>query len=267
MRRIVLPARYYEQFGADYSLPVPGEGYGGWKQAMLPLDLDKTAVVVMHAWDVGTPEENPGVYSACEYIPRSVEICQKVLPPLLAAVRRAGVKLYHVVGGGDYYKDLPAYRETAALAGCEPPMQRLKAGEIARELQRFRAENVHPGKENLPRMQKGYTFAKEALPLPGEPVAENSHQLFALCLRDGVDHLMYAGFAINMCLLVSPGGMVDMSRRGLLCSAFADAVTAVENKETAAKELCKEIALWYLSVVFGFVYDTKDFIRAIGGEG
>lgn len=96
MKQIVLPASYYEQFGADYSLPVPGEGYGGWKTADLPLDLSKTAVVLMHAWDVGTMEENPGVYDACEYIPRFMEICKNVLPPLLDAGWKAGIKLYHV---------------------------------------------------------------------------------------------------------------------------------------------------------------------------
>lgn len=115
-------------------------------------------------------------------------------------------------------------------------------------------------------MEKKYTFAKEAIPHHGEPVADTSHQLFALCQKDGVDHLIYAGFAINMCLLVSPGGMVDMSRRGLLCSAFSDAVTAVENKETAVQELCKQTALWYLSVLFGFVYNTEDFIKAISAS-
>jgi hypothetical protein len=51
-----------------------------------------------------------------------------------------------------------------------------------------------------------------------------------------------------------------------LCSAFSDAVTAVENKETAVQELCKQTALWYLSVLFGFVYNTEDFIKAISAS-
>jgi hypothetical protein len=76
-------------------------------------------------------------------------------------------------------------------------------------------------------------------------------------------NLIYAGFAINWCLLMSPGGMLDMSRHGVMCSALRQAVTAVENKETARRELCKEIALWRVALAFGFVFDVADFMAAI----
>lgn len=49
MATINVPAHYYQQFDADYSLDVPGEGYGGWKKAELEIALNHTAVVVMHA--------------------------------------------------------------------------------------------------------------------------------------------------------------------------------------------------------------------------
>ena len=62
---------------------------------------------------------------------------------------------------------------------------------------------------------------------------------------------------------MSPGGMVDMSRHGLMCSALREAVTAVENRETARQELCKELALWRVSLAFGFVYRVADFIHAL----
>jgi hypothetical protein len=94
-------------------------------------------------------------------------------------------------------------------------------------------------------------------------VAEDDHQLFALCERDGITHLVYVGFAINWCLLASPGGMIDMSRRGLMCSTIRQATTAVENKETARLQLCKEEALWRVALAFGFVYDVEDFVMAI----
>ena len=34
---IRLQAGTYQQFDADYSLPVPGEGYGGWRQAEIAI--------------------------------------------------------------------------------------------------------------------------------------------------------------------------------------------------------------------------------------
>ena len=50
---IVLPTQYYQVFDLDFDRPVPSDGIGGWKTADLPLAVDHTALVVMHAWDVG----------------------------------------------------------------------------------------------------------------------------------------------------------------------------------------------------------------------
>ncbi len=101
------------------------------------------------------------------------------------------------------------------------------------------------------------------MPEEGEPVVINSHQLNAICRDLGVWHLIYIGFAINWCLLLSPGGMADMSKRGVMCSAIRQAVTAVENKETARDETCKETALWRVALAFGFVFDLDDFLAGI----
>jgi len=50
-------ARHYQQFDADLSLEVPGEGYGGWRESEIVIAPEHTALVVMHAWDCGTPEQ------------------------------------------------------------------------------------------------------------------------------------------------------------------------------------------------------------------
>ncbi|SVE24368.1 uncharacterized protein METZ01_LOCUS477222, partial [marine metagenome] len=71
MRVFPVQANYYQQFDADFNLDIPGEGYGGWKRAMINLSLDHTAVVVMHAWDCGKREQYPGWHRAVEYIPRA----------------------------------------------------------------------------------------------------------------------------------------------------------------------------------------------------
>ena len=102
-----------------------------------------------------------------------------------------------------------------------------------------------------------------ARPAGDEGVADNAQQLFALCREKSINHLIYAGFAINWCLLLSPGGMADMSKHGLMCSALRQAVTAVENRETAREEWCKEIALWRVALAFGFVFDVDELIAAV----
>jgi hypothetical protein len=99
MRPLTLQADYYQQFDADLTRDVPGEGYGGWQRTPLTVDLAHTALVVMHAWETGRPEQYPGWHRAVEYMPRAQAILDHTMPALLAAVRGAGMTLLHVVAG------------------------------------------------------------------------------------------------------------------------------------------------------------------------
>ena len=264
MNTVSIPANFYQQFDADFSLEYPGEGYGGWKRSEIDISTDHTAFVVMHAWDAGTRDEFPGWHRAVEYIPRARHISQTVFPELLSAVRSSSYPLFHVVGGGDYYADYPGFRRARELAGPEPePAQPIDTDSTLDALRLFRTEHVFTGSHNSPDVKKGFDrldFMPEAVPVGIEGVAENGHQLAALCRDAGVNHLIYAGFAINWCLLVSPGGMVDMQKYGVMCSAIRQAVTAVENRETAQEQLCKEIGLWRVALAYGYVFDLDDVL-------
>ncbi|MDD3926713.1 MAG: hypothetical protein PHT33_08655 [bacterium] len=271
MSLITVPAWYYQQFDADLTLDVPAEGYGGWKKAEIEISTEHTALVVMHAWDSGTPEKYPGWYRSVEYLPRAAAIAARVFPELLSAVRASPFRLFHVVGGGDYYKDYPGYRIALDLAGPEPgPMEAVQPDRVLERLRCFRTEHVHVGLHNLEDVKQGFAgtdFIPEARPVGNEGIAANERQLFALCREHDINHLVYTGFALNWCLLLSPGGMADMSKRGIMCSTIRQAVTAVENKETARQELCKEIGLWRVALAFGFVFDIDDFTAAIRSQG
>ncbi len=268
MTTIKIPTWYYQAFDADRLLDVPAEGYGGWKKADLDINTETTALVIMHAWDCGTWEKYPGWFRAIEYIPRSYKICETVFPKLLNAVRSTDMRLFHVVSTNDpYYKEYPGFKKTVELAGSEPiSPERIQPDESYRKLLKFKQEYAQPGKHNIGDIQRGrplVDFPSNAKPESDEPIAQNSHQLFALCKKYGINHLIYGGFAINGCLWTSPGGMVDMQRRGIICSAIRQAVTAIENKDTARTELAKEIALWQVASLYGFVYDVDDFTQSI----
>ncbi len=264
---IRIHANYYQHFDADYEREVPEEGFGGWKRAEVELSRAHTALVSMHAWEAGTRDRYPGWYRVVPYIPRSQKILNDVYPPLLAAARASGLTVFHVVGGGDYYKELPGYKHAVELAGPEPPKPDQVASDPSRAaLDAFRAQKGFPGPHNEADIKRGFEkldFPEPARPLDGEGIAENGHQLFALCKERGINHLVYCGFAINWCLLLSPGGMAEMQRYGLMCSALRQATTAVENGATARFELCKEVALWRVSLAFGLVFDVDDFIASL----
>ncbi len=266
MKPVKLPASYYQQFDADYTRDVPAEGYGGWKTAGIELAPDHTAVVVMHAWECGTMEQWPGWRRCVEYHPRALKILAEVFPPLLAAVRASPLPLFHVVGGRDYYSRLPGYRQTVKLAGPSLKHRPAAKDPVSKRLEKFRANEVFVGQHNWPDVRAGFKkldFAPEARPVGDEPIAKDGHQLAAVCRAHGINHLVYVGFAINWCLLMSPGGMIDLGRYGVMCSTIREAVTAVENAETARTEREKSQALWRVAINSGFVFGLEDFTRML----
>ena len=265
---VTIPTWYYQQFDADYTLDVPEEGFGGWKRTDLEFSRAHMAVVVMHAWDQGTREKFPGWWRAVPYAPRSATILREVFPNLLKTVRRSGIDLFHVVGGSNrYWKDLPGYKHAVSLAGAETEtFERVASDPLRDKLATFRRKHCFVGQHNQKDVEHGFEqldFAQQARPVGDEGIAENSRQLLALCRQRGVNHLVYCGFAINWCLLLSPGGMAEMQKYGLWCSALRGATTAVENRETARDELCKQIALWRVALAFGFVFDVDDFVSVL----
>lgn len=260
-------ASYYQQFHADFDREAPAEAFGGWKSAELEFAREHMALVVMHAWDSAPSVQWPGWRRCVEYHPRSQQIAEEVFPPLLRAVRASGLTLFHVVGGRrEYYQDLPGYQETVKLAGPGPEYPQVAMDPTLRKLREFREREAFPGEANQADVNAGWQkldFAPSARPLPGEPMAENGHQLAALCRHHGINHLVYVGFAINWCLLMSPGGMVDLERYGVMCSTIPEAVTAVENADTARAEREKKQALWRTALNFGFVFGLEDFLAGL----
>ena len=270
-RIITLPTSYYCQYGTDVTLAYPADGMDGWKTDPLPLNLDKTAVVVMHAGYVGEPDNMPEQFAACEYVSRSYQIAERVFPKLLGAVREAGVRVYHIPFGTGYYEDLPGRKRVTALdvkpdpALCNYAEQDPVVEALLRHKVDFgMSSGAGMAEPMVARMREGYQkyldFMPAAKPVGDEAIVENAAELAAVAKQDGVNHLIYIGFALDWCLLLSPGGMHEMQNRGFLCSTVRDAITAVECKESVRELSHTETALWRVGTRFGFVYDSETLI-------
>src|SRR6185436_17430721 len=185
MSTLRLPAHFYQQFDADYSRDVPGESYGGWQSADIELAPQHTAVVVMHAWDAGTPEKYPGWWRCGEFLARDDKIVKNVFPSLLKAVRASELKLFHVVAGGEHYQQYPGYKRAVELSGAAPVApEQIPGDPMLQKLQQFRADHGVIGAHNREDVARGFQnldFPREARPLGDEGIAENAQQLFALC--------------------------------------------------------------------------------------
>lgn len=261
-----LNAWLYRQFDADLALEHPGEGYTGWVRRQIPLDWEHTSIVVMHAWDVGRPEQVPGQYRVCEYVPRSTQIIRQHFPGFLEKVRKSGVKLIHVGSLTESsVESLPGYRRSVAKWGTDPnPRPRVDSDPVLEELHRIRRAEGFPGTHNEADVAASGELRDFALmPEASEDVVCTTHQLFSLCKEQGINHLIYTGFAINACLTMSPCGMLDMSRRGVMCSVVRQLTTAVENRESCARERHKEYGLWAFSLWGGFVFEQEDLERGL----
>lgn len=262
---IQVPAWYYAQQSADYTLTFPGEGYRGWTKTDIPLEPAHTAVLVMHAWDIPPRESCPGIYRVCEYIPRSQEIMKDRFPEFLDAVRASGVRLIHIGSRTEKSLDsLPGYRRVAKRYPPEAAPEQIEPDDTLRRLREFRNENVFYDRTNQSDVRAAAAARDFAIvPRNDEDVACTSGQLFGLCREYGITHLIYTGFAVNACLTMSPCGFFDMSRRGILCSIVRDLTTAVENRESCATESHKEYGLWAYALWGGFVFDSGELSAAL----
>ena len=249
----------YLQHDADYALPFPGEGYTGWQKRSIPIDPAHTAIVVMHAWDVGTLEQVPAQYKVCEYVPRSNAIMQDRFPAFLEKVRAAGFNLIHIGSRSEKSIELlPGYRRVKEKYGLGPVPETVEPDPVLEELRRIRIDAAYG--DNLASVNEARVKYRDfgIMPRDDEDVACTSHQLFELCKERGINHLIYTGFAVNACLVMSPCGWVDMTRHGILCSVIRELTTAVENKESCREERHKEYGLWAYALWGGFVFDQAD---------
>lgn len=261
---IIVPAYYYAQQGADYSLDYPAEGFGGWTKTQVPLDPKRTAVVVMHVWQLPAMEECPGLYDHLEYAARADAIVTERYPSFLEAVRESGVRTIHVGAGFEpQLQEFPGYH---AVREKYPPIktEKIEASEAHKaNMDRHWKNTCSADPEAYADIERSFTGRGFAVrPLDHEEVVTHSNQLLALCREHGIEHLIYAGFAVNMCLIMSSCGLVDMSRHGLMCSVVGDLTTAVENKASITQQSNREYGLWMFALQSGYVFLSEDLKRA-----
>ena len=276
MPSLTLPAHYYRQHDADLAADIPGRGFAGWTTRLLEVPLERSALVSMHAWNPGLDPRIPagpdspygGWFRVVEYLPRAMKITREVFPPLLAAAREAGLAVIHVGSSESYTSRFPEYQRIKEDAGTQSRREPGAVEDPLRDQWSRERHRQYTGEHNIEPIRAGFQhldFAPQAMPLDGEPVVIDSRQLNAVCRERGIWHLIYIGFAINWCLLASPGGMLDMSRLGYHCSTIRQATTAVENRESCAEETAKELALWRVALMFGYVFDLDPVLEALCG--
>jgi nicotinamidase-related amidase len=181
------------------------------------LQADRTALVGMHCWNIGCtggPPVDDAFYVGMGFPAAhrlAGEIMRERILPAMDAARRAGVLVAHVESGqiGEKHRDLMEVPPTVTrfeIEGDVPPPA--VPGHSTERAWRAHGRN-YPTSPPYATMDR----VSFLMPREGEPFAVDSVQLHRVLHKRGIENLVYTGFATDMCVLHSPGGIVEMETR------------------------------------------------------
>lgn len=255
---ICLRTRFYR------TIPLSQMGY---EFEDVSLDEKRTALVVMHCWNIGCEGGQPvddryfvGMGSR-EAIAEAERIMREVIRPLVEAARAAGVTVCHVESA-----DIAA-RHPEALVDSDPPRE--NSGPATAEVP------VVPGwREKIAARSHGEGYATNppycgkdrasvVAPLPGEPFVYQTGQMHRALHRLGIENLLYTGFAADMCILRAPGGIEQMAPYGYRIFLVRDATLGVEFPDTIEERLATRWAVRYFETHYGSTVLAGDLLWAL----
>ncbi len=254
---IELPVRFYRA--------VPTSDPAGLVEETWALDVEKTAFVELHCWNIGSPGgiPVPEDYWVFEGSPQNHEhmrraLCEEIAPSLRAA-RKAGMPVVHVQGA----------EIAARYPHLQPPMPPATEPAPSRapisDHFRLRQNRVHgegymqwPGWRDL-------DVAEQVKPISGDVVVVTTEQLDDWLRSRGIDTLLYTGFSTNLCILDSPAAIKHMAPLGYRCVILREATTAVEFPETMESRSHTTNAIRYIEAWYGYSASAREFRAAAGG--
>jgi nicotinamidase-related amidase len=264
--QITLPTRFFRA--------VPSRKPDGYITEAWNLDLSKTAFVSLHAWNVGCPggPPVPEAYWVDMGSPQNHEaaweIITREIAPALAAARRIGMHIVHVQPesiGRKYPHLMPPIspeRSAVGSSSAEIPTPERRSRPPISDHYAWRASQVHGEGYMHWEGWKDLDFAEPLRPLPGEIIVISTEQWDDWLRKKGIDTLIYAGFATNLCILDAPGGMRQMAPLGYRCIILREATLAVEFPETLAQRLQTQATLRHIEAWVGYTAGCQDFLRA-----
>jgi nicotinamidase-related amidase len=267
------------------------EEYSGPVDVERTFDLERTAFVPLHIWNVGLPggPEYPiDRFAPFMCTPEDTliahEVIADVIVPCLEAARGAGMTVCHVE------IDLIANRYPISSYEWRPtdvPDHFIKWTENPEKLIQSRVadEELHGG-ENLvwEDAVPGWWLERAELvhgpghrdweggeildrpdsckPIDGEYVITTSAQFDRILRKLGIINLVYVGFTTQGFIQVSEGAIGPMNDRGYRCMLVREGTHAVEFADTRAERLMTKYALRVVENRYGFTIGAENFIDA-----
>lgn len=241
-----LRSRYYRTIPIDR----PGPAYDD-----LELNEDRTALVVMHCWNIGCPDgpdidNDYWVGMGFPEVHREAEaIMKNSIRPAMDAARDIEMMVCHVES--QTIERNRSGRKKDPVEEIEP------SGWRERMTWRYHGRD-YDHKSPLVGMDR----AKVVAPLEGEPLVYRTADLVRHLGERGIENLIYAGFATDMCVLRAPGGIEDTAGLDYRVLLIRDATLGVEFPDTLRERLSTRWAIRFFESHYGDTITTEEFVEA-----
>lgn len=227
-----------------------------------PLPAEQTALVMVDCWDVHPIRSHEA---------NSARLCEEVIRPAVDACHRVGVTVIHAPSpaqatafpqwiqyAGD--RELGVNQPAAAAPAWPPADFRQRTGDY---LTYARPYYLRPVMDSI----KDRTIVPVLTPAENEYVIATGDQLHRLCCHRRILHLLYCGFAANMCVPFRDYGIKAMHERGYSCILLRDATLAIEAAHTYQEKRLTEAAWLAVEMLWGVSSTAEHFLAACARSG
>ena len=261
MPHIEIPVRYGREITDPSREPHERNLRSGKLRWSLP--VQETALVLVDCWDYFPLES---------FVTRAAEICRTKIRPVLEACRELGVTVIHAPSP-QWAANYPDFHYRA----LREPQEEGKA------LSELSASDVWPPKSltkegafAVPRAEAEPTYkvwwetafpdnlriSTHLEPARNDIVVSTGDELHTVCCQGRIKHLVYAGFATNICVLNRDYGVRSMKGLGYNIVFIRDATTGVESSETVDGLWATRSAIFYIEIKVGVTVTAEAFLDA-----
>jgi len=261
MAEVSLTVRYYRHTvdpGVEYVESNFQHVFQDWT-----LKAEETGLVMVDCWDL---------HPIMSHLARTEAICQERIAPVAQACRDTGITVVHAPSPptAEKYPQWVRYASEAELFGAAaepaawPPEEfRKKEGEY----EQF-AKQPEPVLDEWRETQMGERKIVPCLePKPEDFVIATGEQLHRLCRDRGIVHLLYCGFAANMCVPGRDYGTRAMNQRGYNIILLRDCTTAIEAHSALDDFGLTNAAMLETEMLLGHTATSEELLAACEQAG
>lgn len=255
-RLLHIKPRYYRWHvdpGVEWVEANTGYAHLNWQ-----IPLAQTALVLLDVWDR---------HYLIDTEARAEAIIQQNVVPLVAACRRAGLRLIHAPSPGhNMAQDHPNWvnlvgKEELNAAQDEdwPPREfRQKTGDFSRY-----ALPAEPRDTERAALRANLAMHPDVLPAADEPVVACGEELHRYCKQQGILFLFYLGFNTNACILHRDYGTLKMAERGYDVVIVRDCTTGMESFETREELWQTRVSVQILEMFGKYSITASELIEGL----